>query len=52
MNGRFGAPQTETMLQTFEEELLTDVKMERHGRHSPRVKLESGIVEQDCRGDD
>ena len=45
MNGRSGDPRTETVLQTFEEELLEDVKMGRYGRHSPRVKLESGIEE-------
>ena len=32
MNGRSGDPRTETVLQTFEEELLEDVKMGRYGR--------------------
>ena len=30
MNGRSGDPRTETVLQTFEEELLEDVKMGRY----------------------
>ena len=32
MNGRSGDPRTETVLQTFEEELLEDVKMGVYGR--------------------
>ena len=48
MNGRFGAPQTETALQTFEEELLEDV-MGRYGRHSPRVKSRVELVRMNSR---